>query len=116
MARIRTIKPSFWADSRVGSLSWDARLLLIGLISGADDRGRFVATQSSITGYVFPHDEVPASKFRRLMKEITETGIVELYKVDGCQYGRLPKWNQHQKISHPQTSVIPDLPSEGDWE
>lgn len=112
MARIRTIKPTFWGDDHVSRLSWHARLLLIGLISLADDRGRFIATQSSVTGYVFPHEEVSPAKFKRLMGEIEKTGIVELYKVDGRSYGRLPRWLKHQKISHPQPSVLPDLPGD----
>lgn len=110
MARIRTIKPSFWADKDVNRLSWDARLLLIGLISGADDRGRFIASQSSITGYVFPHETITTARFKRLMREVESTGIVQLYRVDGLDYGRFPKWTSHQKISHPQPSVHPDLP------
>ena len=107
MARIRTIKPSFWADPDVTSLSWDARLLLIGLISAADDRGRFIATHSSICGYVFPHEDVTPTKFRRLMQVIEKTGITQLYTVEGRSYGRFPKWEKHQKISHPQPSTIP---------
>jgi len=107
MARIRTIKPSFWADPDITNLSWDARLLLIGLISLADDRGRFIATHSSVCGYVFPHEDVSPAKFKRLMQAIAKTGIVELYTVEGRAYGRLPKWERHQKISHPQPSPIP---------
>lgn len=110
MARIRTIKPSFWADKDVNRLSWEARLLLVGLISGADDRGRFIASQSSIAGYVFPHETLTPAKFKRLMRAIEDTGIIQLYKVDGLEYGRFPKWTSHQKISHPQASALPDLP------
>lgn len=110
MARIRTIKPSFWSDATVAGLSWDARLLLIGLISLADDRGRFVATQSSVAGYVFPHEEISPARFKRLMSEVERTGIVQLYKVGGLSYGRLPKWQRHQRISKPQPSTLPDIP------
>lgn len=112
MARIRTIKPSFWGDDSVNRLSWDARLLLIGLISAADDRGRFIATRSSVTGYLFPYEEVPVSKFKRLMCEVEGVGIVQLYRVDGRELGRFPKWTSHQKISHPQPSVLPDMPGD----
>src|SRR6266540_2140108 len=100
MARIRTIKPSFWGDDAVSRLSWDARLLLIGLISHADDRGRFIASRGSITGYLFPYEEVAPAKFKRLIEEIGKTGIVEFYEVDGRPLGRFPKWQEHQKINH----------------
>lgn len=107
MPRIRTIKPSFWADPSVTDMPWDARLFLIGLISLADDRGRFIATQSTITGYLFPHEDVPPSKFKRLMKIVEGSGIVQFYEVEGRAYGLFPKWASHQKISHPQPSTVP---------
>jgi hypothetical protein len=39
MARIRTIKPEFWEDDVIGSLSRDARLLFIATLNLADDEG-----------------------------------------------------------------------------
>lgn len=116
MARIRTIKPSFWTDDAVTHMTWEARLLLVGIISMADDEGRFVATPQSVLGYVFPHEHVTEAKFRRLLAEITQARIVQLYGTNGCTYGFLPKWKKHQKISHPQPSALPDPPQEGLWD
>lgn len=115
MARIRTIKPSFWADDKVASLNWEERLLLVGLISFADDAGRFVATTSAISGYVFPLDEVPTAKLKRMLAAIAKTGIVSIYTVNGRQYGYLPRWRKHQVISKPQRSQLPEPPPEGLW-
>lgn len=111
MARIRTIKPSFWSDDDVASLSRDARLLLIGLISMADDEGRFVATHQTIVGYVFPWDQIPQRLFQRWLTEITDRPIVELYSYDNRPYGWFPKWLKHQKINRPQPSSLPPPPS-----
>lgn len=116
MARIRTIKPSFWGDDDVNRLSWDARLLLLGIISMADDDGRFIASQSSICGYVFPHEDISPTRYRKLLSEVVDTGIVSLYKASGRQYGYLPKWRKHQKISKPQRSPLPEPPQEGLFE
>ena len=71
MARIRTIKPSFWAAT--GHMTRDARLLAIGLISLADDAGRFVATPQAILGYVFPLDTniTPATLRRWLGEDVS---------------------------------------------
>jgi hypothetical protein len=107
MARIRTVKPSFWSDPDVVALRREARLLLIGLISMADDEGRFVATTNAIAGYVFPHDELPAATIRRWRDEIAKAGIIELYTIDRFQYGHFPNWKRHQRISKPQSSLIP---------
>lgn len=111
MARIRTIKPSFWGDEAVTELSRDARLLLVGLISSADDQGRFMASHAVISGYVFPYDGITPAKLTQWLDEIRATGIVEFYAVGRREYGWFPKWKKHQKINRPQTSPLPAPPS-----
>ena len=112
MARIRTIKPSFWADPRVVSLNREARLLAVGLISFADDEGRFVASIHAIAGYVFPHDNLPNRKVAEWRDSIAKSGLIDLYCVDGLEYGVWPNWRKHQRISKPQPSILP-APKEG---
>lgn len=107
MARIRSLKPSFWADPAVADLSREERLLLIGLISSADDEGRFLASASAISGYVFPHDDLPPKTVRTWRNRLACSGIVHIYTVEKREYGRFPKWKQHQRISKPQPSIIP---------
>src|SRR5574337_880037 len=75
MARIRTIKPTFWGSRPVATLSRDARLLAIGLISFADDDGRFLAAPAAINGYVFPNDDLPTTKVRKWLEECTRSGL-----------------------------------------
>lgn len=114
MARIRTIKPSFWAA--VSPLSHEARLFVVGLISLADDCGRFIATHTAMAGYIYPHEEIPPMRLRRWMLEVTSlrgkdgTPMVELYAVDGLQFGWFPKYREHQKINRPQPSPLPPPP------
>lgn len=117
MARIRTIKPSFWISC--GHMSRDARLLAVGLISMADDSGRFIATQQAILGYVFPLDkDVSKDKLTRWLDEVTtkapsaDRPLVEMYTVDGTPYGWFPKYRKHQKINRPQPSYLPAPPAE----
>lgn len=111
MARIRTFKPSFWADEDIAELSRDARLLCLGLISFADDEGRFLASTAAISGYVYPHDDLPATKVRRWLDEVEKAGIVRLYSVNRREYGVFPNWGRHQKISHPAPSILPAPPT-----
>jgi hypothetical protein len=113
MPRIRTIKPTFWADERVAELSRDARLLLVGLISSADDDGRFVASIAAITGYVFPYDNLPPGKVKRWLNEIAAAGIIHTYTVHGREYGALPNWEKHQRINRHTASLIPPPPING---
>lgn len=111
MARIRTIKPSFWGDEEVSELSRDARLLLVGLISSADDQGRFMASHAVISGYVFPYDGISATKLSQWLDELSNTGIVQFYRVGRREYGWFPKWKKHQRISKPAPSPLPPPPS-----
>lgn len=121
MARIRTIKPSFW--SAVGPLSRDARLLAVGLISMADDSGRFVATPSAILGYVYPMDVnvTPAQVRKWLGENASHTGkdgtpFIVLYESGGGHYGYFPRYRKHQKINRPQASSLPAPPPDALFE
>lgn len=110
MARIRSIKPTFWADEAVAELSRDARLLALGLISFADDEGRFLASTAAISGFVFPHDDLPPAKVRKWLDEIEACGVIRLYSVSRREYGVFPNWTKHQRISHPADSILPQPP------
>jgi hypothetical protein len=111
MARIRTLKPSFWSDAAVADLSHEARLLLVGLISFADDDGRFLASHSAITGYVYPHDYIVPGRLRKWLDEIEATGMVRFYSVSRREYGAFPNWRKHQVINRPQPSTLPEPPA-----
>ena len=110
MPRIRTVKPGLWSDAKVASLTYEARLLLVGLISMADDEGRFIATIAAIRGYVFPHDRITDAHVRRLRDEIAHTKIITVYHADGLELGAFPSWLRHQRINRPTPSVIPPPP------
>ena len=110
MARIRTIKPSFWSDQKVCQLGRDARLLCVGLISFADDEGRFLASPGAIIGYVFPNDAVTPKQVLTWRKEIADLGLIKLYRSSGFDYGHFPRWSSHQRISHPTPSTFPPPP------
>lgn len=57
MARIRTIKPEFWEDEKIGKLPLQARLLYIGTWNIADDNGVLRGNIAWIKSQVFPYDE-----------------------------------------------------------
>lgn len=107
MARIRTLKPSFWGDGSVCQVTRDARLLMIGLISTADDEGRFLGSMAAINGAVFPNDDLPPARVRKWLGELEKAALVHLYNVDGITYGCFPTWGRHQRISHPTPSTFP---------
>lgn len=120
MPRIRSLKPLFWGDDKVSELSRDARLLFLGLISMADDDGRFLASHQAIAGYVFPNDQdITPKKLNGWLSQLTEPRgdpprpLIVLYNGGRIKYGVIPNYRKHQRISHPQPSTLPPPPNEG---
>lgn len=111
MARIRTIKPTFWDDEKVGKLSPLARLLFIGTWNIADDEGILIWQPQYLRARIFPYDDLTIRKVSMLMDEVLEQKFVQIYKVESETYAILLNFRKHQKISHPQPSSFP-LPPE----
>ena len=109
MARIRTIKPEFWTDEDIASLSEPARLLAIGLLNQADDEGYFKSHPLLLKAAVFPLTE-PSVNIHDMIIELTNIGYIACYKgSDGKQYGCVCSFLNHQKINRPSPSKIKDL-------
>lgn len=112
MARIRTIKPELWEDEIVGSLSRDARLLFIGLISLADDDGRFRARPSNIRAELYRYDEdLTNVEVQSWLQELEQVNRIQLYEAQGQSYGVVCNFKRHQKIDKATQSRLPAPPS-----
>lgn len=109
-ARIRTLKPEMWADEKVAALSRDARLLLVGMITLADDEGRFRARRSQLVGALFPEDEDAWELLDEWIAEIKRSKLVLFYVVNKTPYGAFRHWKRHQKINRPTASELPPPP------
>lgn len=108
--RIRSVKPEMRQDERYGRLSYPARELFNGLITLADDEGRFLATTSTILGHVFPFDRDAPRRLKIWVNEVKASGMVVFYVADGVPYGAFRHWKRHQKINRPTASVLPKPP------
>lgn len=110
--RIRSIKPEMFTDEKFIELSARAQLMFIGLISYADDEGRFAADVRQIAGALCLGrlaDDAKAtlSAVEAEMAEIADAGMLRLYTVEGRRYGDLPGWSNHQRVDKPQPSEYP---------
>lgn len=109
MARIRTIKPEFWLDEDLASVSAEAKLLAIGLLNQSDDEGYFKANPMIIKAAIFPFSESSVN-VQALLKELSKIGYIEVGKgSDGKDYGRVTNFLNHQKINRPSDSKIKEL-------
>jgi hypothetical protein len=114
MARIRSLKPSIWTDEKFIALSMGARLLVIGMISHADDEGRLFASVAKLAGDIFPADELKPAAIRAWRDEAHGIGFLIVYQVRGVEYAYFPNWSKHQRISKPQASILPAPPPRGE--
>lgn len=108
--RIRTVKPEFFEDETIGSLSRDARLLVIGTLLLADDEGLLRWSAPYVKASLFMYDDdLKESRIARLMSEV-ESGEIVFPYVGGKTQSRLAwvvKFRLHQRINRPQPSKLP---------
>lgn len=110
MARKRMIDPDFWRDEKVSKLSYECRLLFIGIWNFADDEGIFKGHPALLSSEVFPYDNISAQKMSAMLGKLSEQNLIYLYNNKGQDYGIVLNFKKHQTISHPQPSSEP-MPS-----
>lgn len=111
MPRRRMIDPDFWNDSRVKKLPPVERLLLIGMISNADDEGRLLAHPAYLRSKIFPYDDFTLEEIGNMRDHIVETNPnIQLYQNATEDYMCFRQWPRYQKPSHPQPSKLPPPP------
>jgi hypothetical protein len=109
MARIRTIKPEFWRDEDLSTISAEAALLAIGLLNQADDEGYFNANSKLIESDVFPLRELSCTT-TELLNELHRIGYVSMfYGTDSKRYGHIVNFEKHQVINKKNLSKIKPL-------
>jgi hypothetical protein len=109
MARIRTIKPEFWEDDVIGSLSRDARLLFIATLNLADDEGllRWSAAYLKASAFMYD-DDVSIKTVEKLMAELLAPGLLFEYRAGKSQqpFAYVVNFHKHQRINRPTPSKL----------
>lgn len=113
MARIRTIKPEFWEHPKVTRVSRDARLLFLGLLNEADDEGKLRFSAKKLGGVLFgSDDDVGAEQITDWTAELEREHLVVRYEVDGAPLLLVCGFTEHQRVSHPSPSRLPNPPED----
>lgn len=112
MARIRTLKPNHGINKKVGKLQDRAyRVWVNGLVTQADDHGRLIIDLEEIKILVYSyHKKISEKHLLAPLAEIEAAGLLDTMEKDRKIYGQLHDWEDHQKVSHPQDSVLPSVP------
>ncbi len=103
MARIRTIKPEFWASEQIVECSTNARLLFVGMWNFCDDDGRHKASFKNLKAQVFPADNIDVEP---LVGELIQQDLVIEYERQGVRYWQVTGW-KHQRIDRKRDSDYP---------
>ena len=111
MARIRTIKPKFWDDSKIGKLTRDARLLYIGLWTFSDDLGVVIGDAIWLKSKIFPYDQIQIQQFEKWITELVTNGFICLLSYKGERFIYLPNFTRHQVINRPNIDDL-NIPKE----
>jgi hypothetical protein len=110
MARIRTIKPSFFRHETLFEAEQATRLPLrlafVGLWTAADREGRFRWQPRALKLDCLPYDDLD---FSRVLDALATRGLIVRYEVNGTEYGYIPSWQKHQIINNREmASTFPE--------
>lgn len=115
MARFRSIDPEFWRQPQLANLPFLTRLVLLGLLSQADDQGRVTANSVQLQGILFTFGKRPTpAAITAALAELSTIGEIHLYEgTDHRDYCVLRGWKnaaswQYQVIQRPQAARCPE--------
>lgn len=108
MPRIRTIKPEFATDEKLASVSRDARLTFVLLVTQVDDDGLVNGRWRQLLGVLYPHDEdVGVTELQAWITQLERIGAVRWRSTfGGAPVLELVNWSKHQKIDHKGRSLL----------
>lgn len=113
MARIRTIKPGFYASESLSEVSIYAERTFGGLITLVDDSGRIKDNAAIIHGAIWAlRPEHTAVDVESDLIQLEKASLICRYTVNGKRYLHLITFGEHQKISHATESKLPECPHE----
>lgn len=102
--KIRSLRPAFFADTKMAQLTPYARILYMGLWCIADDEGRGRYLPKQIEGEVFPHEQVD---IRGFLGELITAGRIVVYEAGGEPYFHIPTFLTHLTVNRRFPSQLP---------
>lgn len=107
MARIRTIKPSFFTSLTIADLTLTQRLTFIGLWTHVDDEGRCIYDPRLIRAALWPLDDRTNADIEDDVRALTEASLIVHYTVRDRAYLQVRTWHEHQRINRKTPSTLP---------
>ncbi|MGA7807871.1 hypothetical protein [Bradyrhizobium sp.] len=104
MARIRSIKPEFWTDAKVGECSPSARLLFVACWTFSDDHGHLDRSAKQLKAQAFPYDQIDCEP---LIQELLQHELLIEYQDGESKFLYINGFRKHQKIDKPAKPRLP---------
>lgn len=99
MARIRTIKPSFWEDEKIARLPRACRLFYIGMWNQADDMGVIRGNPALLKSAIFPYDEdLRVSEVQKWIDALVNARMLIPITYKSESYYIIRTFRSHQKF------------------
>lgn len=108
MARIRSLKPSFFKDEALCDLTPVHRLLFQGLWCLADKHGHLEDRPRLIKIEVLPYDDCDVVA---LLSDLARAGLVVPYQVRGRRYLAVKNFRKHQRVSGAEAKAPTPIPT-----
>ncbi|WP_438296483.1 hypothetical protein [Streptomyces sp. HUAS TT7] len=112
MARIRTIKPEAFASESLAAVSLSAERTFFGLLTQADDHGRYRDQTAVIAGLLWSlRPEHGPMGVEDDLNQLDIAGLICRYEgADGKRYLHIVTFALHQKVNRPSGVRHPDCP------
>lgn len=102
MPRIRTVKPDFWTDEKIGRLKREERLLFIGLWNLADDQGVIKNSSVYIKGQLFSYDDdLRTLTIDAWLASLITARMLVPFRFEAESYLCIRTFDEHQLINRP---------------
>lgn len=111
MARIRMIKPEFWDDEKLSSVSRDARLTFVGMWNNSDDYAVVKGHPAWLKNNIFPYDDIKITEFQKWLGELEGIGVIRAFEHNGEKFYHIKNFLKHQTINRPSPSKNPTPPT-----
>jgi hypothetical protein len=96
------IRPEFWSDEKIGSLTHLQRLLFVGMWNFADDEGLIRANPLYLRSTIFPYDDLKEKDILTAIETLKQNNLIYLYTINGQKYAWIIKFRVYQRIDKPQ--------------
>jgi len=108
MARIRTVKPAFFSDEKLGQCKRDSRLLFIGLWVHGDDYGTVRSNPAWIKANVFPYDnDISTENIKEWAAELSDKKMIIPFEYKKENFYHIRTFYKHQRVDKKSEPIIP---------